>query len=74
MNQKSVSRADLAKYLAETLNITQYRDYCPNGLQVEGRAEIFTLITGVSASQALLQAAALAGADAILVQFGPSSG
>jgi dinuclear metal center YbgI/SA1388 family protein len=70
VSQKSVSRVDLAKYLAETLNLTQYRDYCPNGLQVEGRAEISTLITGVTASQALLQAAVEAGADAILVHHG----
>jgi len=70
VGQKSVSRVDLAKYLADMLNITQYRDYCPNGLQVEGRTEISTLITGVTASQALLEAAVEAGADAIIVHHG----
>ncbi|QRX83791.1 Nif3-like dinuclear metal center hexameric protein [Glaciimonas sp. PAMC28666] len=70
VGKKSVSRVQLEKYLADRLNITQYRDYCPNGLQVEGRADISTLITGVTASQALLEAALEAGADAILVHHG----
>lgn len=67
VGKKSVNCVQFAKYLAEMLNITQYRDYCPNGLQVEGRAEISSLITGVTASQALLEAAMETGADAILV-------
>jgi len=70
MSQKSVNRTELAKYLAEALNITQFRDYCPNGLQVEGRTEISRLVTGVTASQALLEAALDSGADAILVHHG----
>lgn len=70
MNQKSVNRDELAKYLAEALNITQFRDYCPNGLQVEGRTEIRRLVTGVTASYALLEAAVADGADAILVHHG----
>ncbi|SFH90005.1 dinuclear metal center protein, YbgI/SA1388 family [Collimonas sp. OK307] len=70
MNQKSVNRDELAKYLAEALNITQFRDYCPNGLQVEGRTEIRRLVTGVTASYALLEAAVTTGADAILVHHG----
>ncbi|MFC5472922.1 Nif3-like dinuclear metal center hexameric protein [Paraherbaspirillum soli] len=70
MSQKLVSRVELTKYLAETLNITQFRDYCPNGLQVEGCAEISKLVSGVTASQALLEAALEYGADAILVHHG----
>lgn len=70
VGRQSVSRNDMAKYLAEALNIIQFRDYCPNGLQVEGRAEIKRLVTGVTASQALLEAAQDAGADAILVHHG----
>ena len=70
MSQHSVSRIDMAKYLAEALNIIQFRDYCPNGLQVEGRAQIQRLVSGVTASQALLEAALEAGADAILVHHG----
>lgn len=45
-------------------------DYCPNGLQVEGRAQITTLVTGVTACQALLDAAVEADADAVLVHHG----
>lgn len=60
----------LADYLAKTLDITRFRDYCPNGLQVEGRAQIAHLVSGVTASAALLQAAIEDGADAILVHHG----
>jgi dinuclear metal center YbgI/SA1388 family protein len=70
MNEKFVDRDELAGYLAQTLDITRFRDYCPNGLQVEGRARIATLVTGVTASLALLEAAVAVGADAILVHHG----
>ncbi|WP_047250059.1 Nif3-like dinuclear metal center hexameric protein [Chromobacterium subtsugae] len=48
----------------------RYKDYAPNGLQVEGRAEVAKVVTGVTASQALIDAAAARGADAILVHHG----
>ena len=48
----------------------QFKDYCPNGLQVEGRGEIGLLITGVTASLALIEAAIAAQADAVLVHHG----
>jgi dinuclear metal center YbgI/SA1388 family protein len=70
MDQPKVDRSELAQYLAQVLNIARFRDYCPNGLQVEGRSSINTLVTGVTASQALLEAAAAADADAILVHHG----
>lgn len=70
MEQKTVSRDELDAYLAETLNIARFRDYCPNGLQVEGRAAIATIVTGVTASHALIEAAIAAGADALLVHHG----
>ncbi len=70
MSPRTVNREELASYLAQTLNITQYRDYCPNGLQVEGRAEIGLLVSGVTASQALLEAAIDLKADAVLVHHG----
>lgn len=60
----------LVDYLNSELDIGRFRDYCPNGLQVEGRQEINTLVTGVTASMALLDAAVAAGADAILVHHG----
>ncbi|HVL76913.1 MAG TPA: Nif3-like dinuclear metal center hexameric protein [Noviherbaspirillum sp.] len=70
MEQKLVDRGSLAAYLEQTLDITRFRDYCPNGLQVEGRAAISSVVTGVTASLALLDAAARAGADAVLVHHG----
>ncbi len=63
----SVLRADLVATLEEILEPGRFRDYCPNGLQVEGRNEIARLVTGVTASQALLDAAVELGADAVLV-------
>jgi len=47
------------------LDVGRFRDYGPNGLQVEGRDEVRHLVSGVTASRALIEAA-LAGADAIL--------
>lgn len=70
MNNRNVDRDDLAKHLATTLDINRFRDYCPNGLQVEGRRHIKHLVTGVTASLALLEAAHAAGADAVLVHHG----
>ena len=63
-------RDDLEAYLDEFLNVANFRDYCPNGLQVEGRAEVRLVVTGVTASAALLEAAVAARADAILVHHG----
>lgn len=70
MKDRSVDRDALAKHLASTLDINRFRDYCPNGLQVEGRQRISHLVTGVTASLALLEAAHEAGADAVLVHHG----
>ena len=64
------SRAAIEEQLAATLDINRFRDYCPNGLQVEGRAEIHHVVTGVTASLALLEAAIAAGADMVLVHHG----
>jgi len=65
-----ILRDDLVNTLAELLNVQNFDDYCPNGLQVEGRAEISKIIGGVTASQALVDAAAAQKADAILVHHG----
>src|SRR3569832_489933 len=70
MDERTVDRDELAKYLAQALDITRFRDYCPNGLQVEGRSKIARLVTGVTASVELIEAALSAGADAILVHHG----
>jgi dinuclear metal center YbgI/SA1388 family protein len=63
-------RAELQTYLDQLLEVARFRDYCPNGLQVEGRDSIGTIITGVTASRALLDAAMAAGADAVIVHHG----
>ena len=61
---------ELQRYLTKILQPERFADYCPNGLQVEGKQEISKIVTGVTASMALLQAAHKAGADAILVHHG----
>jgi len=48
----------------------RFQDYCPNGLQVEGRETIQRLVSGVTASFDLLEAALVAQADAVLVHHG----
>lgn len=68
MNQ--ISTQQLADWLDATLQAQRFKDYCPNGLQVEGKASIRHIITGVTASQALLEAAIEKNADAILVHHG----
>lgn len=40
---------ELETYLNQLLDVAHFRDYCPNGLQVEGRSEVHKLITGVTA-------------------------
>lgn len=66
----SVSRTALLALIEQELNCTQIKDYCPNGLQVEGKSEIKTIVAGVTASQALLDEAVKLNADAILVHHG----
>lgn len=63
-------RDALRAYLDTLLEAGRFRDYCPNGLQVEGRAEVRRVVCGVSASQVLVDTAAARGADAILVHHG----
>ena len=65
-----MQRTELDEYLAQYLEVARFRDYSPNGLQVEGRASVERLITGVTASLALLEAAIEARADAVLVHHG----
>ena len=65
-----IDRATLVEYCNALLDSRAFQDYCPNGLQVEGREQVRLLVTGVTASQALLDAAVAAKADAILVHHG----
>lgn len=60
----------LVNYTGQLLEVSRFRDYCPNGLQVEGRPQVKRIVAGVSASMALLEAAADRGADAVLVHHG----
>lgn len=66
----AVERQTLLGYLDEYLEATATADYAPNGLQVEGRAEIRKIVTGVSACSELFERARDAGADAVLVHHG----
>jgi dinuclear metal center YbgI/SA1388 family protein len=61
---------DLISHLDGLLNPDAFEDHGPNGLQVPGRAEIRTVVTGVSASRALIERAIDAGADLVLVHHG----
>ena len=57
MTTREIDRGVLTAYLDETLEAGRYKDYGPNGLQVEGRAQIGHLVSGVTASRALIEAA-----------------
>jgi dinuclear metal center YbgI/SA1388 family protein len=61
---------ELRDYNSSLLQTSLFKDYCPNGIQVEGRAEVRRIATGVTASQHVLDAAIAWGADAILVHHG----
>lgn len=65
-----MQRTELESYLNQYLDIARFRDYCPNGLQVEGRADVRVIVSGVTASLALVHAAIERGADALLVHHG----
>ena len=65
-----VARDRLIAYLDDLLRAGEGKDYCPNGLQVEGRPRIRRLITGVSACLELFEAARGKAADAVLVHHG----
>lgn len=65
-----VRREALTGYLNELLQIESFRDYAPNGLQVEGGGDVSRLASAVTASEAAVEAAAAMGADALLVHHG----
>jgi len=66
----SVALTELSRYLEKCLQPDQFQDYCPNGLQVEGRPRVARLATGVTACQRLVDEAIAWGADALLVHHG----
>ena len=61
---------NITLYVDEILETKRFKDYAPNGLQVQGKKEIKKIITGVSATQALIEAAIEREADAIIVHHG----
>ncbi len=61
---------ELRDYNASLLQTTLFKDYAPNGVQVEGRAEVRRIATAVTASQQVLDEAIGWGADAIVVHHG----
>lgn len=65
-----IGRDELTKYLDGLMQTSLFDDYCPNGLQVQGRDAVGKIVGGVTASQALVDAAIAAGADALLVHHG----
>ena len=65
-----VERQHLLAAFDALLQPERFKDYGPNGLQVEGRAQIGTIVSGVTASLALIEAAVVARADAIFVHHG----
>lgn len=65
-----MDREELRGYLDVLLEAARFRDYCPNGLQVEGRGQVRSVLCGVTASQALIDEAVRRDVDAILVHHG----
>jgi len=61
---------ELEQIINNELQISRYRDYAPNGLQVQGRSEVKKIVTGVTACQLLLDKAVELQADAVLVHHG----
>lgn len=65
-----VELKELVNYLQQLLSVDQFSDYAPNGLQVQGKPTIQRIVSGVSASEKLIDAAIEKKADAILVHHG----
>ncbi|MDQ7988424.1 MAG: Nif3-like dinuclear metal center hexameric protein [Candidatus Dactylopiibacterium sp.] len=65
-----MKRSELQASLETLLECGRFNDYCPNGLQVEGRESVHRVVCGVTASRALLEHAVHVGADAIIVHHG----
>ena len=60
----------ITNYIDGLLDSKSFDDYAPNGLQVQGKTDVRKIVTGVSATQALIEAAIEQEADAILVHHG----
>ncbi len=69
-NAPTIALTELVDHLDTYLEAARFKDYCPNGLQVEGRPHVARLLTGVTACQALLDYAVAHNFDAVLVHHG----
>jgi dinuclear metal center YbgI/SA1388 family protein len=69
-DEDMTQRTELLAYTDELLDVAAFDDYAPNGLQVAGRVEIGKIVGGVTACQALVEAAVAQGADTLLVHHG----
>lgn len=66
----SISLNTCVHYCDQLLNVDFFRDYCPNGLQVQGAEQVDLILSGVTASQALLEQAVAHKASLVLVHHG----
>ena len=66
----TVARSQMDAWFNQVLEVERFKDYGPNGLQVEGRDRISHVVSGVTASLALIEAAVAQDADAIVVHHG----
>ena len=66
----TVDRLKIIRFLANELKVSLIRDYCPNGMQVEGAPQVSRIVSGVTASQALIEKAIDLKADTLLVHHG----
>ncbi len=64
------TRQDIEAHLGNLLAVERFKDYGPNGLQVQGAGEVHVLVSGVTASLALIEAAVELRAQAMLVHHG----
>jgi dinuclear metal center YbgI/SA1388 family protein len=68
--RRMAKRTEIEKYLQMLLQADTFKDYGPNGLQVEGTQQVRCIASGVTASLAFIEQAIAAGADTLLVHHG----
>lgn len=67
---KTAERAEIIDFIGSHLNVAEFEDFCINGLQVEGKERISTIVLGVSSSARLFAEAVQRNADMIIVHHG----
>ena len=67
---EGIARDRLANYLDDWLEVSRFKDYSPNGLQVEGKAHIHRVAVAVTATHHVIEQASDWGADALIVHHG----